>query len=84
MTNLKSIVDEIASETEINTGMVRKVSLALLNKFASLIEKQEDFVSPVITFKSKTSVVRDDEDQSKEPQKFARMNIRPRKDAEME
>lgn len=84
MTNLKSLIDEVASETEIKVGTVRKVSLALLNKFASLIEKQEDFVSPVITFKSKTSALKDDEDQPKEPQKFARMNIRPRKDTEMQ
>ena len=76
MTNLKSLIDEVASETDIKPGTVRKVSLAILNKFASLIENQEDFISPVISFKSKTSPLKGDEDQPKEPQKFARMNIR--------
>lgn len=76
MTNLQTLVEAIASETEIDASTVRNVSLALLNKFASLIEDQEDFSSPVVTFKSKSITPEGDDGQPGGPKKFARMNLR--------
>ena len=82
MTNLKSLVDAIALETDVPPGTVKKVSMALLQKFAGLIEEQENFVSPVVTFKSVTISPKTVDGQPREPQKLARMKIRVLKDTD--
>ena len=81
--NLKELVDVVAAETELPAGQVRKVSLALLDKFAGLIDSQTNFVSPVIILTAVKAPARPaTEGKPAEPErKFARMSIRPKKPA---
>ena len=81
--NLKELVDVVASETELPAGQVRKVSLALLEKFAGLIDSQTNFVSPAITLTAVTVPAKPAaEGKPAVPErKFARMAIRPKKPA---
>lgn len=81
--NLRELVDVVAAETELPAGQVRKVSLALLDKFAGLIDSQTNFVSPVITLTAVTAPARPAaEGKPAVPErKFARMALRPRKPA---
>jgi hypothetical protein len=62
---------------------VRKVSLALLEKFAGLIDSQTNFVSPVITLTAVTAPAKPAaEGKPAQPErKLARMAIRPKKPA---
>ena len=75
MAHFKAIVQNIASEKDVEIATVRKVSLALLKKFASLIEYQENFFSPVVTFRSKSVTPKTEGGQAGGEQKFARMTI---------
>ena len=79
--NYKELVDVIAAETELPAGQVRKVGLAILEKFAGLIDSQTNFVSPVITLTAVTAPARPaTEGKPAVPErKFARMAIRPKK-----
>ena len=79
--NFKELVEIVAQETGRPASQVRKVSLAVLEKFAGLIENETDFVSPVITIKSVTvSAQPASEDKPAKPErKFARMSIRTKK-----
>ena len=81
--NLKQLVDAVAAETELPASQVRKVSLALFEKFAGLIESQTNFVSPVITLTAVTAPAKPaSEDKKATPErKFARMAIRRKKSA---
>ena len=81
--NLKELVDVVAAETELPAGQVRKVSIALLDKFAGLIDSQTNFVSPVIILTAVTAPARPaTEGKPALPErKFARMSIRPKKPA---
>ena len=47
MKNLQNLVEAIAQETNIPKSDIRKVSLALLEKLASLVDNDETFKSPV-------------------------------------
>ena len=47
--NFKELVDIVSAETQLPAAQVRKVGLAMLEKFAGLIESQTNFTSPVIT-----------------------------------
>ena len=79
--NLKQLVDIVATETELPPGQVRKVSLALLKKFAALIDNQSDFFSPVITLKALTVAAKPatDDKPAIPERKIARMIISPKK-----
>ena len=81
--NLKELIDVVATETELPAGQVRKVSMAVLEKFANLIDSQSDFVSPVITIKGFTTPAKPATDGKKAvpERKFARMSIRSKKPA---
>jgi hypothetical protein len=81
--NLKELIDVVAAETELPAGQVRKVSLALLDQFAGLIDSQTNFVSPVITLTAVTAPAKPaTEGKPALPErKFARMAIRPKKPA---
>lgn len=81
--NLKQLVDVVAAETELPASEVRKVSLALLEKFAGLINSQTNFVSPVITLTAVTAPAKPASEgkQAQPERKFARMAIRPKKPA---
>lgn len=48
MKNLQNLVEAVALETGIPAPKVRKISLALLEKLATLIDTQEQFNSPVV------------------------------------
>ena len=76
--NLKQLVDEISVETELPAGQVRQVSLALLKKFAALIDDQSNFVSPVVILTPVTAPAKPaSADKPAVPErKFARMSIR--------
>jgi hypothetical protein len=77
--NLKELVDAVSQDTKIPAGQVRLISLALLEKWAKLIEAQHNFASPVVTFQSLTSKpVAASEGKPPVPaRKFARMAINP-------
>ncbi len=79
--NLKELVDVVAAETELPAGQVRKVSLALLEKFAGLIDSQTNFVSPVITITAVTAPAKPEAEgkTAVSERKFARMAIRTKK-----
>lgn len=81
--NLKELVDLVAAETNLPAGQVRKVSLAMLEKFAGLIDSQTDFVSPVVTLTAVTTPAKPAaEGKPAVPErKFARMAIRPKQPA---
>lgn len=81
--NLKELVEVVAAETDLPAGQVRKVSTAVLKKFADLIESQSEFVSPVVIIKGFTTPAKPATDDKKAvPQrKFARMTIRSKKTA---
>jgi len=76
--NFKEIVDEISQDTKVSPGDVRKVGLAMLERFVRLIDEQEDFISPVINLKAVTTPAKPaDGDKPEIPErKFARMTIR--------
>ena len=79
--NLKDLVEAVSSETNIPAGNVRKVSIAVLKKFAHLIDNQDDFVSPVITLKSYTAPAKPatEATPARPERKLARIAIRPQK-----
>jgi hypothetical protein len=79
--NLKELVDVVAAETELPARQVRKVSLALLEKFACLIDSQTNFVSPVITITAVTAPAKPAAEgkPAMSERKFARMAIRTKK-----
>ena len=80
--NLKELVDIVSSETGLPAGQVRKVGLAVLEKFADLIDSQTDFVSPIISFKAVTSEAKpaSGDKPARPERKFARMTVRPAKE----
>jgi hypothetical protein len=80
--NLKELVDIVSSETDLPAGQVRKVCLAVLEKFAGLIDSQTDFVSSIVSFKSGTSEAKPAKDgkPAKHERKFARMTVRSTKE----
>jgi len=77
--NLKQLVDSVSQDTNLPAGQIRLIALALLEKWAQLIEAQENFASPVVTFQSLTSkAVAASEGKPAVPaRKFARMGINP-------
>ena len=77
--NLKELVDAVSLDTKIPAGQVRLISLALLEKWAKLIEDQDNFASPVVTFKSITSkpVAASEGKPAVPARKFANMSINP-------
>ncbi len=79
--NLKELVDTISQETSIPAGQVKKVSTAVLEKFGELIDKQENFRSPVIHFSSKVRPAKPAEGGKSaiSEQKVATMFIAPKK-----
>ena len=81
--NLKQLVDSISAETELPAGVVRKGALSMLKKFVGIIKDQTNFVSPVITLTSVTAPAKPATDKrpALPERKFARMAIRPKKEA---
>jgi len=81
--NFKELVDTVAAETSLPAAEVKRVSNAVLEKFAHLIETQGRFSSPLITVTSTT--IRAKEASEGKParaeRKIARMAIRKKKAA---
>ena len=79
--NFKELVDTISQETAIPAGQVKKVSTSMLEKFSELIEKQENFRSPIINLNSATIPAKEaSENQPAQPEKkIARMLVVPKK-----
>ncbi|MFO8238182.1 MAG: hypothetical protein R6U00_08040 [Prochlorococcaceae cyanobacterium] len=76
--NFKQLIDEVSQDTKIPAGDVRKVGLAMLERFARMIEEQQNFASPLITLTAVTTLARPATgDKPAVPErKFARMAIR--------
>jgi hypothetical protein len=76
--NIKELIDIVSSDTGVPAAQVRKVSIAMLNKFAGLIDSQTDFTSPNITIKAFTSPAKPaSEGKPAKPEtKFGRMKVR--------
>jgi hypothetical protein len=76
--NVKELVFSVSSETGVPAAQVRKVTNSILEKFAELIDNQDVFTSPVITFQaSKVSAKEGNPDQPE--RKVARMQRRIKK-----
>ena len=80
--NPKELVHVVSAETGLPAGEVRKVCLAVLEKFSGLIDSQTDFVSPVVSFKSFTSEAKpaSGDKPSRPERKFAHMIVRSTKE----
>jgi hypothetical protein len=76
--NFKQLIDEVTQDTKIPAGEVRKVGVAILERFSRLIEEQQNFASPLITLTAVTTPARPAAgDKPAVPaRKFARMAIR--------
>jgi hypothetical protein len=81
--NFKELVDVVSAETQLPAAQVRKVGLAMLEKFADVIDSQTKFTSPVITLTGVTAPAKPAaEGKPAQPErKFARMAIRVTKPA---
>jgi nucleoid DNA-binding protein len=79
--NLKELIDTISQETTIPAGQVRKVSTAILEKFSDLIEKQENFRSPIVNLNSVTVTAKKAKEKlaGRPIRKMAKMEISPKK-----
>ena len=78
--NLKELVDSMSQDINIPAGQVRLISLAVMAEMANLIEAQENFFSPVVTFQSLTSkpTAASEGKPAVPARKFARMAINPK------
>jgi hypothetical protein len=82
--NFKELVDAVSAETNVPAAKVRKVGLAMLEKFAGVIDGQDKFTSSVITLTGFTTPAKDATEgkPAKPERKFARMAIRAKKTAD--
>ncbi len=78
--NFKQLLDEVSQDTKIPVAEVRKVGMAMLERFSRLIDEQQNFVSPQITLTAVTTPAKPAAgDKPAVPErKFARMAIRPK------
>jgi hypothetical protein len=78
--NLKELSEAIAPGLNMPATEVRKVCLAMLEKFAELIESQASFSSPVVTFTPTTRPAQPAKlgQPEKSEVKSARLTIRDR------
>lgn len=76
--NFKQLIDEVSQDTKIPAGDVRKVGVAMFERFACLIEQQQNFASPLITLTAVTTPAKPAAgDKPAVPaRKFARMAVR--------
>ena len=76
--NFRELIEEVSQDTKIPAGNVRKVGLAMLERFARLIEDQQGFISPIVTLTPGTTPARPTAgDKPAVPErKFARMAVR--------
>ena len=81
--NFQQLIDEVSQDTNIPAGDVRKVGVAILERFSRLIEDQQNFASPLITLTAVTAPARPAAgDKPAVPAlKFARMAIRQKPQA---
>jgi len=76
--NFKQLIDEMSQDTKIPARKVRKVGIAMLQRFSLLIEEQQNFTSPLITLTAVTAPAKPavDDKPARRARKFARMAIR--------
>jgi hypothetical protein len=76
--NFKDLITEVSQDTKISAADVRKVGVAMLERFSHLIEEQQNFTSPLVTLTAVTTPARPAAgDKPAVPErKFARMAIR--------
>lgn len=76
--NYKQLIIEVSEGTNIPAGDVRKVLKAMMQRFAHLIEEQQNFTSPLITLRAGTTEAKPavDDKPARPARKFARMTIR--------
>jgi hypothetical protein len=81
--NVKELIDIVSSDTGLPAAQVRKVTIAMLNKFADLIDSQTDFTSPQVIIKAFTRPAKPaSEGEPEKPEtKFGRMKVRTTKSA---
>jgi hypothetical protein len=79
--NFKQLITEVSKGTKIPAGDVRKVGMAMLQRFAHLIEEQQNFTSPLITLRTGTTAAKPavDDKPDRPARKFARMTIRQKR-----
>lgn len=82
--NLKELVDTVSQDTSVPAGQVKKVTLAVLQKFAQLIDKKEGFRSSVVRFNVTTVEAREaaDDRPARSQHNMARLVISPSNEAE--
>ena len=81
--NFKELVDAVSAETSLPAAEVRKVSTALLSKFAGLIESQTNFTSPQLALTAVTIPARPAAEgkPARAERKIGRLTIRIKKPA---
>jgi hypothetical protein len=79
--NFKQLITEVSKDTKIPAGDVRKVGMAMLQRFAHLIEEQQNFTSPLITLRTGSTAAKPavDDKPAQPARKFARMAIRKKR-----
>ena len=79
--NFKQLITEVSKDTKIPAGDVRKVGMAMLQRFAHLIEEQQNFTSPLITLRTGSTAAKPavDDKPAQLARKFARMAIRKKR-----
>ena len=79
--NLKELVDTVSTETLVPAAQVRKVTVAILEKFSGMIENQANFTSPLVTLTAATAPAKPatGNKPAQPERKFARMAIRSKK-----
>lgn len=83
--NFKQLVDTVAQETSMPAGQVKEVSNAVLKQFKSLIEKEENFRSPIVSFVTRNVDAREASDgkPAKPARKIARLTVSVKEDKEV-
>ncbi len=76
--NVKELVFGVSVETGVPAAQVRKVTNSILEKFAELIDNEDGFTSPVITFQASKLPAKDGNPDQPE-RKVARMQRRNKK-----
>jgi hypothetical protein len=79
--NMKELVSTVSAETNLPAAQVRKVTAAVLNQFAQLIETKGKFTSSAVTITGAITPAKPatEEKPDRPERKFARMRIRSKK-----
>jgi hypothetical protein len=78
--NFRELIAEVSADTKVPAADVRKVGVAMLERFSRLVEEQQPFVSPLVTLTPVTTPARPAAagKPALPERKFARLAVRPK------